>query len=622
LPYREFRRKLAASFFAPFIVTMSVLAMIVLWRFQTQATNAKLVEHSDRAIVLAMDTEVQLREVQAALREYLLTIDERYLSDFDDARKKLRMNLTMLAAQVADDPQQEHRVLKIDDLSSTWVKALDSLLRKQVSAELKKRALAATDAQAQAVLNLLDNFVSIERRIRTGRVNVQTREYYLVFVAVPLLSGLIMIFLSYWGWREIAIATNQFREALDNTERARRGAEEARGKAEEANRAKDNFIGTVSHELRTPLNSIALWSAALMRNPSIDEDARRGILAIDRAVKAQAQLVEDLLDISRIESGRMRLDVQPVNLAQVVKAATESMRLAAEAKSITLQDIVDPRVDFISGDSGRLQQVVWNLVSNAVKFTPNGGKIQVRLERINSHVEVVVADSGQGIDPNALDSVFDRFWQAEESSQGRHGVGLGLSIVKEIVALHGGTVVAHSDGPGKGSTFTVRLPLPVSTIPTLARHPTVSGAVSAAKAPRLDGFSVLVVDDDPDACSALDELFRSLGADVKTAPSARLALAALDAFHPDAIVSDIGMPGGDGYFLASELRKREQISGNGRRVLLIALTAYGRLEDKLKILVAGFDSHAVKPVDPVEICTILKTSITTRKASASHKEAE
>ena len=592
---------------------MSVLATVVLWRFQTQAVNAKSVEHSDGVILLAMDTKVQLRELQAAMREYLLTSDQTYLSDFDDARKNLRRNLTMLAARVSENPQQEARLLRIDDLASTWIKALDALLRKHVSIEVWKPALSATDTQAQSVLKLLDGFVSTERGVRAERVEVQTKEYYLVFVAVPLLSGLVMVFLSYWGWREIEIATEEFRRALDGAERARHEAETARIKAENANRAKDNFISTVSHELRTPLNSIALWSAALARNPGIDEDGRRGILAIDRAVKAQAQLVEDLLDISRIESGRMRLDVQSVNLAQVVKSATESMRVAAEAKSIALQEIIDPRVDFISGDASRLQQVVWNLVSNAVKFTPAGGRIQVRLERINSHVEIIVADTGQGIDSEVLGSVFDRFWQAEAPGQGHQGVGLGLSIVKEIVALHGGTVVANSDGVGRGSTFIVRLPLPVSTLPSLARHPTVAGLPSVADAPRLDGLSVLVVDDDPDACSALNELFRFLGAEVRTASSAKTALAELDTFYPDAIISDIGMPGEDGYFLASEIRKREQTPGNGRRVSLIALTAYGRLEDKLKILMSGFDSHTVKPVDPIEICTILKALIAGRK---------
>jgi CheY-like chemotaxis protein len=326
-----------------------------------------------------------------------------------------------------------------------------------------------------------------------------------------------------------------------------------------------------------------------------------------------------LLDISRIESGRLRLDVQTVDLAEVVRAGVESMRAAADAKSIAMQEIIDPRVDAVAGDPGRLQQVVWNLVSNAVKFTPKGGKIQVRLERINSHVEIIVADTGQGIEPASLRSVFERFWQAEQSNQSKQGVGLGLSIVKELVGLHGGTVSAHSDGPGHGSTFTVRLPLPVGTSSSieLRRHPTVAQVPSPANAPRLDGLSILVVDDDPDTCEALKNLLGALGAQVTAATSARLALAMLDALNPDAVVSDIGMPVEDGYFLARELRKRERDKGKEAGMPLIALTAYGRVEDKVQILTAGFDSHAVKPVDPVELSAILRTCIVSRRGAPS-----
>ena len=329
---------------------------------------------------------------------------------------------------------------------------------------------------AQAVVSALDDFIAAEQRLRASRSAHQRSQYQVLFILVPLLSIVVMIILSYWGWRQINLATEQFHAALDNAERAQAEAEKATARAEKANRAKDNFLGTVSHELRNPLNSILLWSTALLRDQSLNENTRRGITTIERAVRVQGQLIEDLLDISRIESGRLRLDVQTVDLAEVVKAGAESMRAAADAKSITLQEILDPSVDSVAGDPGRLQQIVWNLVSNAVKFTPKGGKIQVRLERINSHVEIVVADTGQGIEPESLGSVFERFWQGRESGESRHGVGLGLSIVKELVGLHGGTVVAHSDGPGKGSTFTVRLPLPASAPPSweARRHPTDS----------------------------------------------------------------------------------------------------------------------------------------------------
>ncbi|HEV3110941.1 MAG TPA: ATP-binding protein [Candidatus Binataceae bacterium] len=424
---------------------------------------------------------------------------------------------------------------------------------------------------------------------------------------VPLLSAIVIVLLSYWGWRQIEQSSDEFQQAMIT-------AEQAKARAEKVSLAKDNFLGTISHELRNPLNSIMLWSSTLLTDQTLDDHVRRGLAAIDRAVRVQTQLVDDLLDLARIESGRMRLDVQSVDLAEVVQAAVESMRAAAEAKSITLQEIIDSRVGPLAGDAGRLQQVVWNLLSNAVKFTPKEGKIQVRVERVNSHVELIVADTGQGIDPASLDSVFYRFWQAEDRGQSKLGVGLGLSIVKEIVSLHGGTVSANSEGPGKGSTFIMKLPMPISTLASteLRRHPTVAPAAGAANAPRLDGFSILVVDDDPNACEALENLLTSLGARVTAATSAQAALAMLDQLRPDAVVSDIGMPIHDGYFLARELRGREHAAGRDGRIPLIALTAYGRVEDKVKVFEAGFDNHMVKPVDPAELSAILSTVIASR----------
>ncbi len=615
MPYRAFKRNLAVSYLAPFIITLTVLAGVMLWRFQNQASITGRVEHSDQVILRVKDVELELREMQLGLSGYLLTSDKRYLTELGDARDALGKNLAIISALVADNPNQEQRVLQISDLKGTWYEAIESLISQRAGGQFSKDALAEAQTRAQAVFNSLENLIAAEHQLRVHRAARQMTEYYVVFVLVPVLTAVVMVFLSYWGWRQIQLATVQFHEALDTAERARDAAEKASATAEKANRAKDNFIGTVSHELRTPLNSIMLWSAALLRNPALGENARRGMTAIERAVRAQAQLIEDLLDISRIESGRMRLDVQAVDLAEVVRAGVESMRVAAEVKSITLQEIIDPRVDSVAGDPGRLQQVVWNLVSNAVKFTPNGGKIQVRVERINSHVEVIVADTGQGIEPAALGSVFDRFWQADGTAQSKHGVGLGLSIVKEIVSLHGGTVVAHSEGAGKGSTFTVRLPLPISTIPSLEprRHPTVTQIANAASAPRLDGLTILVVDDEPDASDALKNLLGSLGASVAAATSAQEALATLGTRHFDAVISDIGMPAQDGYFLARELRQWEQHTGRDGRMPLVALTAYGRVEDKVQILTAGFDSHAIKPVDPVELSTILETLITSRR---------
>jgi CheY-like chemotaxis protein/two-component sensor histidine kinase len=357
-----------------------------------------------------------------------------------------------------------------------------------------------------------------------------------------------------------------------------------------------------------------LWCSTLLANQVSDERTHHGLTAIDRAARAQAQLIEDLLDISRIEQGRLRLDVQTVNLAEVVRAALENMEAAAEAKSIALKTIIDPRADLVAGDPARLQQVVWNLVSNAVKFTPKGGKIEVRVERINSYLEILVADTGRGIDPGSLPFIFDRFWQGEDEGTRRRGIGLGLYIVKEIVNLHGGTVTAHSNGLDKGATFTVRLPLPVSRVASseLRRHPTVAPVANSGTASRLDGISILAVDDDLDACEAIKNLLGSLGATVSTATSAQAALTMIGKLRPDAVVSDLGMPVHDGYFLAQQLREQE--SATDTHTPLVALTAYGRVEDKVQILAAGFDSHLLKPVEPAELAAVLRSLLPSRAA--------
>jgi len=593
---------------APFIAAMIVLTAVVLWRIQAQVSSADWVEHSDEVIARAKDAELQMRRIQLGVRAYVYSPDKRFLDEISDGRHASAKNLAQVAALVADNPQQEDRVLQISDLRETWIKTIENLIAQKDVGHFSPDIFAETRTRTQALFDALEDFVAVENRVRAGRDARQRSEDRLLFVLVPLLSAAVIFFLSYWGWHHIQQASEEFRRALVK-------AEQEKAKAEQASRAKDNFIGTISHELRNPLNSIMLWSSTLLSDRNQDPNTLRGLSAIERAVRAQAQLVDDLLDVARIESGRMRLDVQTMDLPEVVHAAVEGMRAAVEAKSIRMQEIIDPRIGPIIGDPGRLQQVVWNLLSNAVKFTPKDGRIEVRVERINSHVEITVADTGQGIDPASLESVFDRFWQAEAPSATRAGVGLGLTIVKEIVSLHGGTVSAHSDGLGKGSTFTVRLPLPVSTAPSLElrRHPTVAPIIGTTSAPRLDGASVLVVDDDPTACDALENLLVSLGAHVTAVASAQAALARLDTLRPDAVVADIGMPGHDGYFFATEVRKREAALTGNSRVPLVALTAYGRVEDKVKIFEAGFDNHVVKPADPAELSAILSTVIAARR---------
>jgi signal transduction histidine kinase/ActR/RegA family two-component response regulator len=608
LPNHRFRRKLTASFVAPFIA-MGILAAVVLWRIQKQIAVTDRIEQSDQVILAANGSALAFRDLQVALRSYIIQPDQRYLKQLHNAQKILAAALERLPSIVSGNPAEDRYLIRVSELRGRWIKEAESLIWQRDRSMTDVQGVADARSTAAAVFNSLQALASTENRLRMLRIARQRSDDQLVVALVPSLCLLIAAFLGYWGWRQIRSASTEFAGALA-------AADEARTRAEQANRAKDRFLGTVSHELRNPLNSIMIWSATLQADQTLSEKTGRGLTAIEKAVRAQAQLIEDLLDIARIESGRLRLDVKTVDLGDVVQAGVENMRAAADAKSISLQTMVDSRVPFIAGDPGRLQQVIWNLVSNAVKFTPKGGKVQIRVARVDSHVEIVVADTGLGIDAASLGSVFDRFWQAETTGQTNQGVGLGLSIVKEIVTLHGGTVIAESEGLGKGSAFTVKLPLPATAMMSekLRRGPTLASSAKLATARRLDGLSILVVDDDPDAREALNNLLGSLGAKVTAEPSACAALARLDKLRPDVIVSDIGMPLYDGFYFATELRKREQSASGRDRVPLVALTAYGRVEDRVKILAAGFDSHAVKPVEPAELSTLLGALIASRRA--------
>ncbi|MFP5286518.1 MAG: ATP-binding protein, partial [Thermoanaerobaculia bacterium] len=388
--------------------------------------------------------------------------------------------------------------------------------------------------------------------------------------------------------------------------------QEAWREAEAASRSKDEFLATLSHELRTPLNAILGWAQILELAPGDEDKRRRGLQAIHRNAKAQAQLIDDLLDLSRIVSGKMRLDVRTVDLAAVLEGAVEAVRPAAEARSIRLHRVLDPLAGPVAGDPDRLRQVVWNLLANAVKFTPKGGRVEVRLERVSSHVEIVVADSGVGIGPELLPHVFDRFRQGDSSASRVHGgLGLGLAIVRHLVELHGGTVEARSPGPEQGSTFVVSLPLSVARLdmPERRAHPRAVEETAAAcledPALNLRGIRVLVVDDEPDARETLQEILEHCEAEVLAVGSAGEAMRGLDRFRPHVLLSDIGMPGEDGYALIR--RVRELPPERGGRVPAAALTAFARGEDRRTALLAGYQMHVPKPVEINELATVVAT---------------
>ena len=391
----------------------------------------------------------------------------------------------------------------------------------------------------------------------------------------------------------------QERELLLESER------HARAAAERASRMKDEFLATLSHELRTPLSAILGWAHLLRGRPSLGRDELvKGLETIERNARMQTQLIEDLLDMSRITSGKVRLDVQPVMPAAFIEAALETVRPAAEARGVRLQATLDANAGPIPGDPARLQQVVWNLLSNAIKFTPRDGRVQVLLERVNSHVEISIADTGVGIEPEFLDHVFERFRQADATSTRQFGgLGLGLAIVKQLVELHGGTVRARSAGRDRGSTFIVQLPLALARraeSPALREHPASARELAPEFRPvDLSGVRVLVVDDQPDARELVARILGECDAEVIVATNALEAVALVERERPAVLLSDIGMPDMDGY----ELLKRVRALGPGRggNVPAIALTAFARSEDRTRALHRGFQVHVSKPVEPAEL---------------------
>jgi PAS domain S-box-containing protein len=453
-----------------------------------------------------------------------------------------------------------------------------------------------------------------QRIVRTGRplVDKEEKEVYPDGSTTWLSTTKVPVFDSegrVTGIVGISRDITERKRALEaGIELAREQA--ARAEAERANRLKDEFLATLSHELRTPLTAILGW-AKMLDDGFVREEMRADALGIIyRNARSQAQLIDDLLDVSRIITGKLRIEVRPVDLAPVVEAAVAVVRPAASAKRVQLQTVFEPGTGLIAGDPERLQQVVWNLLSNAVKFTPNGGRVQVRLGRANSRVEVAVSDTGAGIAPEFLPHVFDRFRQADMGTTRRHGgLGLGLAIVRHLVELHGGTVGAESAGEGLGTTFTVRLPVmkpsdAAGAAAGVVAAPSHFGAGDAPAAlPSLEGVKVLAVDDEPHGRALITEVLRRCGAEVVAVSSAREALEVLQAWRPHVLLSDIGMPGMDGYMLIR--RVRELSEEQGGRTPAAALTAYAGAEDRARSLSSGFQLHVAKPVEPAELAAVV-----------------
>jgi hypothetical protein len=396
---------------------------------------------------------------------------------------------------------------------------------------------------------------------------------------------------------------NQQHEEMLDAERSARMA------AQRATRVKDEFLATLSHELRTPLSAILGWTQLLLRDdaPRGADAQKRAIEVIDRNARAQVQLIDDLLDLSRIMTGKLRLDLHQISFASVVEAAVDSAMPAADAKGIRLKAMLGAGRDVVNADGARLQQVVWNLLTNAIKFTPKGGQVQVLLQRVNSHLELSVSDTGIGIPGNYLPHVFDRFSQKDSSTTRSYGgLGLGLAICKQLVELHGGTIKAASQGEGKGSTFSVHLPLSIVQLEDESSpriHPTTEVSPSEnLSLPRLEGVHVFAIDDEPDARDLLRTVLEAQGAEVTSFASGEEALAALKKTKPTVLICDVGMPKMDGYQLIRTIRAAEARTD---RIPALALTAFARAEDRKRSLVAGYQAHLAKPFDIGELILLI-----------------
>jgi signal transduction histidine kinase/ActR/RegA family two-component response regulator len=579
------------------------------------------VTHTYRVIVELDATLSNLVDAETGQRGFLITGSDSFLDPYNEAIATVGNHLQNIRDLTADNPVQQRSVSILEPKIKERLSIIDESirLRRQEGFEAARNILLTNRGKIamDAIRNTIADMKSEEEMLlhrRDAESNASALQARWTYIIAGVLAA-IMLGIFYYQFKrnisERATILEHEQAARADAETAYKAEQQARSDAEKANRLKDEFLATVSHELRTPLNAIIGWSRMLRTGKLDSESFARGLDAIDRNAKSQAQLVEDLLDTSRIISGKLRLDVRPVDFARVIDAAIDAVRPAADARNIQIRKVLDPDAGAVSGDPERLQQVVWNLLSNAIKFTPRDGRVEVRLERINSHVEVIVSDTGKGINADFLPHVFELFRQADSTISREHtGLGLGLAIARRIVEMHGGTIRADSPGVNQGATFTVMVPLrgvrSLDGLPGagLERvHPTTGYDWQFENLFSLDGLRILAVDDQSDTLEMIKAVLTQCGAEVQTATSAGEAFEVLQDWKPDILISDIGMPGEDGFALIGKIRALKPEEGG--LIPAVALTAYARVEDRLKTLSAGYQMHVPKPVEPAELATII-----------------
>jgi signal transduction histidine kinase/CheY-like chemotaxis protein len=620
------RRMLALIAFTGSLAAILAIGLISNAELSSLANSSARVQRSYDLLQTLDDLNAALTDTETNQRGFLVTQDPAYLTQYDDAIAQIRLAMIELRRLGSDDDETRIAIDSLEALAGGKLADLqESLLHARAGA---RHSAVANEAQGKGKRlmeafrrnsNALEN---IQRRMLESRRQQEQQARF--FSQAVLVTTIVLSLLLVGAAALISRRFDERRRLLENEIEERRRSEAyreallvseraARSEAERATRLKDEFVATLSHELRTPLNAIVGW-ASILRADRRGDTIKQGVEVIERNAKLQAQMIEELLDMSRILSGKLLFQLEKTDVADILQAAVAAVQPTADAKGVLLATKFHS-CRSVNADPARLQQVVWNLLTNAIKFTPQGGRVDVELRESAARVELSVSDNGQGIKPDFLPFVFDRFRQADASTTRRHGgLGLGLSIVKSLVELHGGSVDVQSPGEGQGATFFVRLPLaPLQgqgVEEALVSIPAQQSDVSH----ELTGLRILVVDDEADARTLARRVLEERGANVVTVCSAAEAMATVgDSSLLSVIVSDIGMPEQDGYDLIKQMRA---LPGDAGRVPAVALTAMARVEDRKRALSAGYQKHVSKPVDPAELVAVI-ASLVGRQALAT-----
>jgi signal transduction histidine kinase/ActR/RegA family two-component response regulator len=611
-----FRRLVWRAVVAP-LVLLASLAGVLTW----QVTNLLLVTHSversDRIIARTNELEKLLVNMETGLRGFVITHEKVFLQPYEASEQLIKPAIERLVGLVEDNPSELQHIERVQQTFDGWhsyarrLMALDHATGEDKALVLTEEGKRLMDAMRVDLTAIGQSEISL-RDDRSARAQAAAR--ITLYTAIGMTLGVGGL-LAYLAWRQLRLVSENYSKALSERDRLLASERSARSEAERVNRMKDEFLATLSHELRTPLTAILGWSQLMRSGTLTSEETGKGIQTIERNALVQTQLIDQLLDMSKIISGKIVLNLAVVDLPSVIQTAIESIRPAIEAKQIRLEQKIErlPSDQHIVGDLARLQQVIWNLLSNAVKFTPKDGQLRISLTNAHSHALLTVTDSGIGIAPAFLPFIFERFRQADASTTRKYGgMGLGLAIVKQLVELHGGTVGVSSPGEGQGASFRVVLPFATSTvIPAAPQEAPAAPLLDLLadsveqEAIDLEGLKILVVDDEADARELVRRILVGCHAEVFTAASVAEAYETFQRELPGVIVSDIGMPEHDGFELIRKVRTQGPPAA--REVPAVALSAFARPDDRRRILEAGFQVHLPKPVIAAELIAVVAT---------------